>query len=129
MWAPGRIDIGALAVLALAAAGCTASTLAPRAARSAAQATPEILIPREAILGDPERIALSLSPDGNRIAFLGPHAGTLAMWVAPRAAPELAQPIGGRSAARTSRLEWAAGGKHLLLTHDETGKENQHVFA
>lgn len=41
------------------------------------------LIPRALLLGNPERGAPQLSPDGQQLSFLAPLDGVLNLWLAP----------------------------------------------
>jgi len=44
---------------------------------------PPTLIPRKLLFGNPERAAVTVSPDGSKLAFLAPVEGVLNVWVAP----------------------------------------------
>src|SRR5688572_12840567 len=41
------------------------------------------LIPREILLGNPERINVQVSPDGKHLSWLAPKDGVMNVWVAP----------------------------------------------
>ncbi len=86
-------------------------------------------IPRQLLFGDPERLDVQLSPDGDQIAFLAPRGEALGVWVAPRAEPARARALGEHRALRTSELTWAADSRHLLLAQDASGREETHVYA
>lgn len=89
-------------------------------------------IPAEILLGNPERSAPAISPDGQHLSWLAPHEGVMTVWVdsvdsvegggAGRVlVPEPAEPI------RTVR--WAYDGLHVLYLADEAGDENFHLHA
>ncbi len=87
------------------------------------------LIPRETLLGNPERANPHISPDGKRLAWLAPDQHEiLQVWV---------QTIGKQDArvvtADKSRgiqtYGWAFDSKTILYTQDAAGDENFHLFA
>src|SRR5271166_840727 len=92
-----------------------------------AQAPP--LIPRDTLLGNPERANPHIAPDGKRLAWLAPDEhGILQVWV---------QTIGRREArvvtADKSRgiqtYGWALDSKTIFYAQDAAGDENFHLFA
>jgi dipeptidyl aminopeptidase/acylaminoacyl peptidase len=87
------------------------------------------LIPRDTLLGNPERANPHIAPDGKRLAWLAPDEhDVLQVWV---------QTIGGRDArvvtADKSRgiqtYGWAFDSKTILYAQDAAGDENFHLFA
>ncbi len=87
------------------------------------------LIPRETLLGNPERANPHISPDGKRLAWLAPDEHEiLQVWV---------QTIGKQDArvvtADKSRgiqtFGWAFDSKTILYAQDAAGDENFHLFA
>ena len=87
------------------------------------------LIPREILLGNPERAIPHVAPDGKRLAWLAPDArGVLQVWV---------QTIGQQDArvvtADKSRgiesYGWAFDSKTIIYAQDAEGDENFHLFA
>jgi dipeptidyl aminopeptidase/acylaminoacyl peptidase len=87
------------------------------------------LIPRDALLGNPERATPRIAPDGKRLAWLAPDEhGILQVWV---------QTIGKHDArvvtADKSRgiqsYGWAFDPKTILYSQDAAGDENFHLFA
>ena len=86
------------------------------------------LIPRRAFFGEPERSAVRLSPDGDRVAFLAPFGGVLNVWVGETEAvecdPSAARPV-TRDDGRGIRIyHWAYDGDHLLYLQDDGGDED-----
>ena len=87
------------------------------------------LIPRDTILGNPERANPHIAADGKRLAWLAPDEhGVLQVWV---------QTIGQHDArvvtADKSRgiqsFGWAYDSKTILYAQDAAGDENFHLFA
>ena len=87
------------------------------------------LIPRDTLLGNPERANPHIAPDGKRLAWLAPDEhGVLQVWV---------QIIGGHDArvvtADQSRgirtYGWGFDSKTILYAQDAAGDENFHLFA
>src|SRR5271166_2169275 len=102
-----------------------ASTIPPPT--SFAQSPP--LIPRDTLLGNPERANPHIAPDGKRLAWLAPDEHEiLQVWV---------QTIGQHDArvvtADKSRgiqsYGWAYDSKTILYAQDAAGDENFHLFA
>src|SRR5271170_3406287 len=87
------------------------------------------LIPRDTLLGNPERTNPHISPDGKRLAWLAPdeHA-VLQVWV---------QTIGDHDARVITADQnrgiqsygWAYDSKTILYNQDAAGDGNIHVFA
>ena len=51
------------------------------------------LIPRRVFFGNPDRTQVTISPDGEHLAWLAPRDGVLNVWVAPRDRPADARPV------------------------------------
>ena len=83
------------------------------------------LLPRRLLFADPERSAVTISPDGRRLAFLAPVDGVLNAWVAPVAEPAAARPL-TRVADRNlgPSLMWAHNNRHLVYFREQGGDEN-----
>ena len=87
------------------------------------------LIPRDILLGNPERANPHISPDGKMLAWLAPDEhDVLQVWV---------QLIGGHDARVVTADKrrgiqtygWALDSKTILYQQDADGDENFHVFA
>ena len=92
-------------------------------------AQPPPLIPRDTLLGNPERANPHIAPDGKRLAWLAPDEhGILQVWV---------QTIGQHDARVVTADKsrgiqsdgWAFDSKTILYAQDAAGDENFHVFA
>ena len=87
------------------------------------------LIPREALLGNPDRMRPTISPDGKRLAWLAPDPkGILQVWV---------QTLGKQDAHTVTAdrrrgiwiYGWAWDPNTILFGQDSDGDENWHTFA
>ena len=90
---------------------------------------PPVLIPRKLIFGNPERTAVTISPDGAKLAFLAPVEGVLNVWIAPAAEPEKAAPVTNDRRRGIRSYGWAHTNAHVLYIQDKDGDENWHVYA
>lgn len=88
---------------------------------------PTDLIPREVLFGNPERAAVRISPDGSMLAYLAPFEGILNVWVQPTTGGD-ARPLTQFRDRPITGLQWAWNGEQLLLTKDQGGDENYHVY-
>lgn len=86
------------------------------------------LIPREALLGNPERTSPQLSPDGQKLAWLAPdEKNVLQVWVkTPGAKDGTVVTQDKRRGIRGFR--WTRDSQGLLYGQDADGDENSHLF-
>ena len=96
---------------------------------SAAAAQPGVLIPRDALFGNPTRTQARLSPDGKFMSWIAPRDGVLNVWVAPYGKPEAAQPITSDTKRGIRQHFWGYDGKHVLYLQDQGGDENWRVHS
>ena len=96
---------------------------------AAASAELPSLIPREVLVGNPEKAAPQISPDGTRLAYLAPSdKGVLNVWVRTIGKTDDTQVT--NDTHRGIRIHfWAEDGKHLLYLQDIGGDENWHVYS
>lgn len=87
------------------------------------------LIPRKLLFGNPDRAAVTISPDGKKLAFLAPLQGVLNVWVAPLTRPEKAKPVTNDRRRGIRSYGWAHTNAHVLYIQDKDGDENWHVYA
>jgi len=90
-------------------------------------ATP--MVPRTTLFGNPERAAVTISPDGTRIAYLAPREGVLNVWVAPVGDLSAAKPITADAHRGIRIYEWLPSGTHVLYMKDSGGDENYRVYS
>ena len=84
-----------------------------------------MLIPRHLLFGDPGRLAVRISPDGARIAFLAPVDGVLNLWVGPISDVNAAKPftrVTDRDLATS--LVWLHNNRHVVFFREREGDEN-----
>lgn len=87
------------------------------------------LIPRDALLGNPERFRGRISPDGSTVSFLAPVDEVQNVWVAPLGDFAAARVITHDTNRGISVYFWAADGEHILYLQDQGGNENWQVHA
>lgn len=98
-----------------------ASTVVPLAIRAADQPP---LIPREVLFGNPEIIDVSLSPDGQRIAYLAPDQGVLNLWVRDLQGEAPPRVLTHQRSRPQRGAWWTSDGRYLITTRDNKGDEN-----
>jgi dipeptidyl aminopeptidase/acylaminoacyl peptidase len=86
------------------------------------------LIPRDVLLGNPERAHPRIAPDGKRLAWLAPDVhGILQVWVQTIGSHDARAVTADKSRGIHSYL-WAFDSKTILYMQDAAGDENFHVF-
>ena len=90
-------------------------------------ATP--LIPRRVFFGNPDRAQVTISPDGEHLAWLAPRDGVLNVWVAPRERPADARPVTADNGRGIRFYAWAYTGGDILYIQDKGGDENWRVYS
>lgn len=98
------------------------------AALASAQDVSVPLIPRDVLLGNPERTSPRLSPDGKRLAWLAPdEKNVLQVWVKTLGQQDDA--VVTRDEKRGIRsFQWTRDSQGLLFAQDADGDEKFHVF-
>ena len=86
------------------------------------------LIPRALLYGNPERVAVRLSPDGKQLSWMAPKNGVMNVWVAPIDKLDQAKAVTDEKTRPIPSYSWAFTGKHILYQQDVGGDENFHVF-
>ena len=84
------------------------------------------LIPRTVLFGNPERSSASISPDGQRLAYLAPVDGLMNVWVGDLGAANFA-PVPSDRERPIRQYFWAHDNRHLVYLQDIGGDENWHV--
>lgn len=115
---------GAAGAAAPAAAGDAKAAAAP----NTAAVSPDGLISRSVLFGNPDRTALRVSPDGKRVAFIAPVAGVLNVWVAPINDIAAAKPVTKDTSRGIRQYFWAYNNNDLLYLQDVGGDENWKVY-
>ncbi len=89
----------------------------------------DVLIPREKLFGNPERVGPQLSPDGKYLAFRAPRDGVMNVWVAPVDDLKSAVAVTKDVTSGISQYFWAHTNKHILFLQDNNGDEDFHLFS
>lgn len=110
-------------VFGLILAACAALGLPSTAAQQSERKDVPI-IPREVLLGNPDVTSISLSPDGESIAFMAPHNDILGIWVRDLAGKKQPKLLTSDSDKVLYLIGWSPNGKYLLATRDNDGDEN-----
>ncbi|HSZ22712.1 MAG TPA: hypothetical protein VK782_06205, partial [Candidatus Sulfotelmatobacter sp.] len=87
------------------------------------------LIPRDTLLGNPERANPHIAPDGKRLAWLAPDEHEiLQVWVQTIGQHDARAVTADKSRA-IQAYGWAEDSKTILYAQDAAGDENFHLFA
>ena len=108
---------------------CTAALAFSSALAFAAQPDSVPLIPREILFGNPERIGVQISPDGERVSFIAPVNDVLNVWVAPLDDLDSAFPITGDDDRGIRQYFWMPNGTHIVYLQDRGGDENWRAYS
>ena len=86
------------------------------------------LIPREVLLGNPDKAGPSISPDGKLLAYRAPDTnGVLNVWV--RTIGQEDDRVITADKKRGIRISlWQQDSQHILSAQDQDGDENWHVY-
>ena len=102
---------------------------APAQAESKRTLKDTLLIPRDALFGNPDRAAVKLSPDGTQIAFLAAVEGVLNVWVGPANDHAAAKPVTDDKSRGIRNYFWAYTNSHIIYTQDKGGDENWRIYS
>jgi dipeptidyl aminopeptidase/acylaminoacyl peptidase len=126
-----KLLITVLIIAVLLASGCIsdkdATTEEPTENINQIDAAP--LIPREVLFGNPDKITVRLSPDGDRISYLASVDGVLNVWVGPVDDPDSAEPVTNDTDRGIRNYFWAYTNEHILYLQDQAGDENWRVYS
>lgn len=84
-------------------------------------------IPREVLLGNPERALGSISPDGARVGFVAPVDGVLNLWVGPVHGE--AHPVTEDGGRGVLAYFFSSDSRHALYLTGSRGEENWRLYA
>ena len=86
------------------------------------------LIPREVLLGNPDKASPQISPDGRRLTYIAPYEGVLNVWV--RTIGSNDDRVITKDRKRGIRAYfWAANNRQIIYVQDKAGDENWHLYA
>lgn len=84
-------------------------------------------IPLEVLLGNPEKVGATISPDGQRLAYRAPLDGVMNAWVGDLGSDDF-KPVTHDTGRGILGMTWARDSRHLLYIQDRDGDENWHVY-
>jgi dipeptidyl aminopeptidase/acylaminoacyl peptidase len=87
------------------------------------------LIPRKSLFGNPDRLSVQISPDGDHLAWVAPDEGVLNVWAAPRQDLAAARVITHDRLRGIRFILWALNSTHIFYIQDKSGDENWHVYS
>ena len=85
------------------------------------------LVPREVLLGNPERVAPRISPDGRQLAWMAPEEGVLNVWIRTVGSDDDRAITHDRERG-VQGFFWAPDGRRILYVRDAGGDENWRLF-
>ena len=86
------------------------------------------IISRKVLFGNPDRLNVQVSPDGEWLSYAAPRDGVMNVWVAPREALGQAEAVTHDKGRGVVFYSWAHTNKHILYVQDTGGDENDHVY-
>jgi dipeptidyl aminopeptidase/acylaminoacyl peptidase len=84
-------------------------------------------IPLDVLLGNPEKAAPQLSPDGKRMSYIAPVGGVLNVWVGDVGADNY-EPVTNDTDRGIRGYAWCHDNKHMLYIQDKGGDENFRIY-
>lgn len=87
------------------------------------------LIPRQVLFGNPDKIQLKVSPNGEYISYIAPLNGVLNVWIAPRDDIAQAKAITADTKRGIRQYIWGYDNQHILYTIDNDGDENHRIYS
>ncbi len=84
-------------------------------------------IPLDVLLGNPEKAAAKISPDGKRMSYLAPVDGVLNVWVGTVGADDAA-PVTKDADRGIRGYAWCHDNRHMLYIQDKGGDENFRIY-
>lgn len=117
-----NLNLLAVLVLMVLLTSCKQEATTPIAENQA----PE-LVDRELYFGNPDKIQIRISPDGEYFSYRAPLEGVMNIWVAPIDAPDQANPVTKDTLRGVFAYVWSYRPGILLYAQDVGGDENWHV--
>ncbi|MFK7973518.1 MAG: prolyl oligopeptidase family serine peptidase [Rickettsiaceae bacterium] len=87
------------------------------------------LIEKETLFGNPDKLAVRISNDGQYISYIAPHNGVLNIWVAPASDIDNAQVVTNDQHRGIRSYFWAKDNQHVIYTQDKKGDENWRLYS
>jgi dipeptidyl aminopeptidase/acylaminoacyl peptidase len=101
----------------------------PEASKPVNREKATVLIPRDALFGNPDRASVQISPDGKQLAFLSAVDGVLNVWVGPADNPATAKAVTQDKYRGIRIYFWAYNNSHIIYLQDKGGDENWRVYS
>ena len=117
-----NFHLAAVLILMLLIVSCNQETKTPIVENQ----VPE-LVDRELYFGNPDKIQIRISPDGEYFSYRAPLEGVMNIWVAPIDAPDQANPVTKDTLRGVFAYFWSYKPGILLYAQDVGGDENWHV--
>lgn len=90
---------------------------------------PPPLVPREVLFANPDKVQPRISPDGTRLAYIGPHDGVLNVWVGELgAASDDFRAVTDDTDRGIRNYSWSHDNRRILYLQDEGGDENWRLY-
>jgi dipeptidyl aminopeptidase/acylaminoacyl peptidase len=87
------------------------------------------LIPRAVLFGNPDRVGIKISPDGNNTTYIAPLNGVLNIFLAKENKLDQAKTITNDTHRGIREYAWSYDNKHVIYSQDKDGDENDHLFS
>ncbi len=87
------------------------------------------LIPRSVLFGNPDKVAVKISHDGQNTSYIAPHNGVLNIFLAKGNKLDTAKPITNDTHRGIRSYFWSYDNKHIVYSQDTNGDENHHLFS
>ena len=84
-------------------------------------------IPLDVLLGNPDKTAPQISPDGKRLAYIAPLDGVLNIWVGAIGSDDFV-PVTHDTERGVQGYTWCHDNVHLLYVQDQGGNENWRIY-
>lgn len=87
------------------------------------------LISREVLFGNPDKIAVRISNNGEYLSFIAPHIEVLNIWIAPIDNISQAKPITNENSRGIRNYFWAKDNLHVIYLQDKKGDEDWNLYS
>lgn len=87
------------------------------------------IIPRRRLFSNPDRLSVTISPDGSHLMWLAPLDGVSNIWIAPRDNPAAARALTQDKGQGIRSCFWTYNKDIILSLQDKNGDENWRLYA
>ncbi len=122
--------VGALPACAIARPAPPPQAVAMAATASPARAprAEPALLSRSVLFAPPDHADVKISPDGQRIGWLGPLPGGLNLWVGPADDVGKAQPVTQETTGSVRSWWWTFGSDRIVFARERADDESGHLY-